>query len=1066
MGRWVNHHCHSQYSNIATPDVTISNADRIERAVALGHTVASGIEHGTTGNVFEFKGLCEVNGIKPLLGTEAYFVKDRLEKDRTNAHVILLAKNEKGRKGINRILSEANRSGYYYKARVDLKLLDSLPKNDVWVTTACLGGLWKYDDSEEILKIFLDMFGDNLFLEVQYHAPLQQIVLNHEILTLSDKYGIPIIAGMDSHYIYPEDAELRDIYLASRGIVYPDEQSWFLDFPERETIVDRFKQQGVLSSSQIEEAIENTLVFEDVETYTSHIFDKDVIKLPSIYPGKSQETKDKIFTSLIWEKWNEEKENVPKKRWDEYTKEIQSELDVVIETHMADYFLLNYEIIVEAKKNGGMLTLTSRGSAAGFYLSMLMGFTTIDRISSPVKLYPERFISAERILETKSLPDVDFNCGNPEVFADAQDKVLGEGKAYRMITYTTVQTAGAWKMYARFAKVPFEDANKVSEQISVFEKAVLYADEPDDVSIYSYIDEQYWGDYEESRKFVGLVNTMSSHPCAFLLLDKGTIDEEFGLVRLNSGGKPTLCVAIDGHSAEKYLFLKNDWLKATVVEIIHETYKRVGVEPHTVTELMKICDGNEKVWDIYKNKDVMGINQVEVPKTAEKVARYMPQTLSELSAFVAAIRPAFKSNYDEFEKRHFFSYGVKTLDALIQTEDFPYSYLLYQENIMAVLAYAGIPIHETYQVIKSIAKKRHKEVYRYKDIFIPKMKRRLMEDEGSTGEEAQEISDMIWTVIEDAAAYSFNASHSLSVGADSLFGAYLKSTYPLEYYETLLKIYEKNSDKDRIVLAKIEAENSFGIKFPSFQWGQDNRKIVANEDEQSISMSLSIIKGFGDTVAQQLYELQESFSGETFLELLIHASETGMFSKAKWLKLIRVNYFSPFGGSKMLEEFFSEFTSGKSRYGVKLKSKDARVERLVEILDAMEDDTYSMKELLENEVEILGEVKTRLRELSPRVALVLDVNVENYPKYSPKVRMYSLAKGTFINAKLPKQMFRANRIQAGSIIMCVDFSLRNKYRHMGKDNKGKDIFDPIEGVFEWWCEKYFEITDPLENHIK
>ena len=150
MGTYINHHSHSEYSNLATPDVAIKNRDRILRAVELGHVSCSGIEHGGTGNIFQFKSLCEENNIKPLLGSEVYFVKDRFEKDRTNAHVILLAKNESGRKSINRVISSANRDGYYYKARTDLELLSTLSPNDVWVTSACLGGIWKYEDSESV----------------------------------------------------------------------------------------------------------------------------------------------------------------------------------------------------------------------------------------------------------------------------------------------------------------------------------------------------------------------------------------------------------------------------------------------------------------------------------------------------------------------------------------------------------------------------------------------------------------------------------------------------------------------------------------------------------------------------------------------------------------------------------------------------------------------------------------------------------------------------------------------------------------------------------------------------
>jgi len=124
---YVNYHCHSEYSNVSTPDVVIKNIDRVKRVVELGQTVMSGVEHGTLGNYFEVMEFAKENNVKPLFGTEAYFVENRLEKDSTNAHIIFLAKNETGRKHINRIISEANVTGFYYKPRLDMSLLLSIP---------------------------------------------------------------------------------------------------------------------------------------------------------------------------------------------------------------------------------------------------------------------------------------------------------------------------------------------------------------------------------------------------------------------------------------------------------------------------------------------------------------------------------------------------------------------------------------------------------------------------------------------------------------------------------------------------------------------------------------------------------------------------------------------------------------------------------------------------------------------------------------------------------------------------------------------------------------------------
>ncbi len=414
MKNYINYHNHSSYSNIVVPDVVITNKDRTMRAVELNQIALGYVEHAWAGRQVDAIELGLQNNIKPIIGSEVYFVKNRFEKDKTNAHLILLAKNENGRKALNRALSEANISGFYYRARLDFELVESLPKNDIWCTSSCIGGIWKYEDYDDIIMRFYNHFKENFFLEVQSHNVDRQKEVNKHILDLSNKHNIKITFGADSHMVDLKQAIERDNYLLSRGISYPEEEGWQLDYPSYETVISRFKKQGILNSVQAEEALENTNIFGDVDVYDSKIFDKEIIKLPTLYPTKSQEEKNKILEDLVWSQWNIEKNNVNENKWSNYEKEIKKELDIVFKTSMADYFLLDYEIIKKGKELGGSITMTGRGSASGYYLCKLLGLTTIDRISASVKLFPERFISTERLLESKGIPDIDFNLGTPD----------------------------------------------------------------------------------------------------------------------------------------------------------------------------------------------------------------------------------------------------------------------------------------------------------------------------------------------------------------------------------------------------------------------------------------------------------------------------------------------------------------------------------------------------------------------------------------------------------------------------------------------------------------------------
>lgn len=1120
------------------------------------------MEHGYQGRYIEGYELAEKYNLKFVFGAEAYWVKDRTEKDRSNCHIYIGAKNENGRQAINDILSEANITGFYSQARIDIPLIMSLPKDDVIVTTACVA-YWKYDDIESITRDFANHFGKNFFFEVQYHNTQVQAELNSRILRLHNELKVPLIMGCDSHYIFENQAQNRTDFLHSKNMFYPDEEGWFLDYPDGDTAYNRFAKQGILSHSEICDAMDNTNVFLDVEEYDNPIFNTK-IKMPTLYPNWTQEQRDKEYERLVWQGWDDYKSEVPIGKHEHYKEEIQKEIDTVVETKMADYFIDNYHIIKQGKENGGWLTKSGRGSAVSFITNKLLGFTEVDRIAAKVKMYPERFMSATRILQSGSLPDIDFNVANIEPFARAQQEILGEDHAYPMIAYGTMQKSAAWKLYAKSQGVPFEVANEVSDRLRKYEIAVKHADddEKDNIAVEDYIGEQYLDIYNKSKDYLGTITSWSIAPCSYLLY-QGSIRKEVGLVKV----KDHLCCLMDGHWAESGHFLKNDLLKVSVVELIFKTYQRLGMEPHSVNELLKLCPPEDEAWSVYKKGCTLGINQVEKAGTSSRVRVYAPQNISELCAFVAAIRPGFKSMYKTFEGRKAFSYGIKAFDALLQTEELPYSFCLYQEQEMAALNYAGIEMSDCYTAIKNIAKKRAEKVLAYKSKFINGFKNVIINDEHKSEEEAEELADKLWQIIEDSSRYSFNCisgetkiqkvgykngryiptiaemfaikndeeyakkthhhdlykkyknngygyalsmfsdnrikknriidivysgvqktyevktktgksikctmnhsfptpegkkklselkigdslyckdkyevnhkkynftdgnfqsnfpvagqmgfqtnengdsvvfyrerekhvdgkdpceqcgkeynaltrfelhhkdfdrtnntpdnyqwlcvschkkehfkrgrvkiyekgiptyideivsitlhktepvfdvemedpahtfisenglvvsncSHSYCVSVDSLYGAWLKSHHPLEFYETYLRIQEAKGDKDKMNAAKEEAEDYFGIKFPPFRLGQDNRSINANIESKSITNSLSSIKGFGASVGKILYECgQEQF--DYFFDVLKWLDVHSMKS-SKVIPLVKIDYFQKFGNNREL----------------------------------------------------------------------------------------------------------------------------------------------------------------------
>ena len=1063
-----NYHKHDSYSNIYVPDSAAVQEDYAKRAVEVGHKVLSSVQHGWAGYYFETFELAKKYDLKFIFGAEAYWVKDRHEKDRTNSHVILLAKNENGRRAINRIMSDANEDGYYFRPRVDMELLLSLPADDVMITTACIA-FWHYEDIEDLLVQLHNHFKSNLFLEIQYHNTDPQINLNKRILALSEKYSIEMIVGMDSHYIYPEQSKERDYILAAKNVHYDDEQGWYMDYPDDDTTMQRFLTQGVFTKEQIQKAMDNTdllLEFDDYSVLSNGepnpIFSKD-IKLPTLYDGKheidgkllpklSQEERNKEYSKLITRLFKEYMEGVPPEQYDEYFEGIKTEVQVIKDTNMSDYFLIDYYMVKRAIKMGGVLTNSGRGSSVGYFTNTLLGFSKVDRFQSPIKLYPERFISKSRILETKSLPDIDLNWGTPDIAAEAQEQILGKDHAYPMIAFGTCKKKSAFKLYARAQNMDFDLANTISAQIEKYDEALKYADddEKDDINIYDYVDEQYHSYIDASKKYQGIIMDKKKAPCAYLLYS-GSIREEIGLIKCKSETtkKEYMTAVIDGAIAENYKFLKNDILKVDVVLLVDMIYKRIGIKPHTVNELMELVKNDPLVWDIYASGYTMGVNQVEKASTTRKSMKYQPRNVSELSAFIAAIRPAFKSMYSKLENREDFSYDIPAFDKILQTEELPQSFILYQEQTMNTLNYAGFPIDECYGIIKAIAKKHPEKVRPLKERFINGFRDRIME-EGTPKEKAEEDAARVWQIISDSCGYGFNSAHAYCMALDSLYNAYLKAHYPYEFYEVLLQTYSDKGKKDKVAELKQEMSRAFGIIEGEYKFGLDNRKFVADPDHHTIYPSLLSIKGLSQGCANDLYTLGKKHYN-SFYELWKDLKKKKNLNSGKINTLIEIGYFDDFGSIGKIKRFveildklydrsqFSksnppmEFIKYIKKYSEETEKQYRKFDfdsALHEIWYDLDDVDIPLGERLKYELDNIGYVKTCMPDMSPDYAFVQAYEC----KYkNPKLTLYRLCDGSTETVKVRRKKYDEAPINVGDIIKTMECSEEGRW---SKDSNG------------------------------
>lgn len=1033
--KYYNYHCHNMYGNPISMDVIVSMEDYCKRAIELGHDAFFTTCHGLQGDIFQATTLAHQYNLKMIVGAELYYVKDRFEKDRSNRHIIIIALNHDGIRDLNRVISESFTTGMYYRPRIDEELLFSLNPNNVIITTACVAGLW---NDEELIVKMKNYFGGHLFLEVQDHNEEIQKEVNKTVIRLSQKYNIRIIHANDSHYIYPEDAKYRDLFLKAKGIVYEQEANFILDYPDYDEIVKRYEIQGILNKNQINEALQSTNVFQEVDC-SDYI--NDEIKLPSVSENPNEELK-----RIINESWTQDRERIPKEKWKEYLDAIRYEVDIIEKTNMANYFLIDYNIAKIAKeKYNGVLTNTGRGSAPSFYVTRLLHLTNIDRLESPITLFPTRFMSIERILGARSLPDIDLNTADAEPFIQASKDLLGENNCGWMISWKPLQESSGFRLYCKALDIDYDTVNEIAKDLD------------------KYREDPKWKDIiEESRRFIGVVEGVAESPCSMVLYDKD-VRSEIGMIKTPNG---KICCLLDGYNCDKYKYLKNDYLTVTVWAIIRDVCKLAEIPIPTINELDNLLD--DKTFDVYRKGLTCSINQADSDYATGLVMRYKPKSLAEMSSFVAIIRPGCASLLDDFIERKPYTTGVKALDNILEDSEHR---LIYQESIMKYLIWLGISEPQSYDVIKKIAKKKFKEPE------LKALKEQLLEGwHKQVGEEKG--FEETWQVVEDAAKYSFNASHSLSYAYDSLYGAYLKSHYPLEYYTVALNYYSNDATRTGKLTKELK---SYGISLekPSFRYSID--KYFMDKENNKIYKGTEAIKFLNKDCSLYLYSLREN-KYETFVDLLAEITDAKDENNRSYVNsrqidiLIKSQYFQEFGNNKKLLTIYNYF---KVLYGRKVLSKDKakelnlpsyifeqdgvtqtekqyKFENICDILKLIEHNTpnesFGIKEQVEFENDALGYINMTY-DVDKRVCYVLDIDT----KYTPKVTLYCLRNGKTVLCKVNKALFKKQPLKVGMIIRASRFEERYKQAYVnGGWQRTNDK--------EWWCSAYNETTIEEETN--
>lgn len=988
MDRYNNYHKHDHVSNIWLPDSNSKIVDYASRAIELDEKNVWTTNHGSGGDIFEARSVCDSKSLNCKFGLEGYIVKNPLEKDNRNYHIVLIPKTNIARKKLNKANSHANIEGFYYRPRLFVSdILEMFEENELYITTACVAGIIRDEDGmNDIFYPLYEKFGKNVFLEVQNHNEENQKEINRKAVRLHNELGLKLIAANDSHYIYPEQQGERLELLRGKGIAFGNEETFILDYPDIETFFGRFVKQGVLTKEDIVESINQTLVFDDCENIN---IDKE-IKMPTIYPDKTEDEKVEFLKKVVNKRFKSvmDEDGINKQDQKKYITECQREMKVIEETeevHTSDYFLLNEKLFdLAINKYGGILTRTGRGSCGSFILNKILGLTQIDRLQTTLPLYSERFMSTARLLENHALPDFDANVVAQEPFVKASRELLGDNGCYPMIAYGTMKESEAFRNVCRSAKDNYEKFNEVGKNIDKFR------------------DDKKWKPrIDEAQKYIGTIISASVHPCAHLLMNTD-IQYEVGVLKIGEA----ICAMITSGEADEWKYLKNDYLIVSVWDIIDKVFKKIGQSIMTVKQLLASID--DKVWKLFDDGITCTLNQVGEDWATAIIRKYKPRSMEELAMFVASIRPNFAPQRDDFIARKPYTTGSKELDEVLKATDHR---VLFQENLMQYFEWLGVTPAESIGLIKKISKKKIKPED-FKNLE-ERIRNKWIENTGTI-----DGFEKSWSDMQAQMSYGFNSPHGEATALDCLYCAYLKANYPLEYYSVVLNIYRDDVEKTSKLIEELKY---FNISLEAGVFRHSDMEYTFDKETRTIYKGLSSLKYISEDCCTELSDMR-MVQFDSFTMLLVYIKENTHINVRQLRVLTAINYFREFGKNKKLLAVLELFDKRYSKQHTD-KTKVKRIAEIKEFEENEPDESLPLAEQIELEQEYIGYITVRIPELPKRYTYVKEVDT----KFTPRVSLYCLNTGKTINAKVDRKKFAKEKFKAGDVIFCKRFEKRENW---------------------------------------
>ena len=848
-------HCHSHYSLL---DGASSISKLVQRTVDHGMSALALTDHGNLHGSLEFYREARKKGVNPIIGYEAYVAAgSRHEKGSTSAredtyHLTLLCQNKTGFDNLIKMASAASLEGFYFKPRIDKDLLEEYNEGIICLS-GCVssefsravlkangsGAEDEFKRAEEVAAWFSNLFGDRYFIEIMnIGVDIQQLQLEGAV-ELANKMGLPLVATSDCHYVDKDDAEAQDVMLCiNTGKFRTDQRrmkmegdQFYLRSPEEMYANFPKLEDAVARSQEIANSVDIQL-----ELGQRHfpIFD---------LPG-SESAEDKL-RELCLEGLAERYANTPEMYKDgEFSQEVMDRLDrelsVINKLGFANYFLICWDFVAQARERG--IPATARGSGVG----ALVCYATHLSHVCPLKygLLFERFLDENRL----EAPDIDIDfCKERrgEIIRYVKEK-YGDESVAQIGTFGTMKARAAIKDVGRALGIPLTRVNQITGMIP--DKLGIKLEEAletsDDLRNAYNSDPEVKEMIDFALKLEGLARNIGTHAAAVVIGDK-PLTEYVPLGRVS--GKQDIITQWSMKDVEDAGLLKMDFLGLGNLTILSRVVEIIKLTTGKTIDPQNFPIDDAETFATLQRGETKGVFQLESGGIRDLLQKMKPDHFNDIIATAALYRPGpleggmVQDYIDVKNKRKEATYLHPVLEEILEETN---GVMVYQEQVMQILNRLGkIPLASAYTCIKAISKKKEELIAANHEQFMIGSK-----EQGLKQNEAQNFWDMILKF----AGYGFNKSHSTAYAFVAYQTAYLKTHYPVEFMAALLSgdIPDRNFSRKDSLVEHLEDCDRMEVEVvpPSV----NTSGVAFNVEDKKIMFAMSAIKGCGKNAADAI----------------------------------------------------------------------------------------------------------------------------------------------------------------------------------------------------------------------